>query len=226
MQTILFVITFILAFCGLIEGQIERTVIGEIEGVRNASIIGWACQRSHPFSLLVHVYAGGSAGEPSASLVKPARADLPSEIAIANECQAKDFRKNRFQIDLTSEEILEHGNKLIYIHGISDIAGIPNSLLQNSAKFRIPRFAAPDSGEPNPPPSNSPLPREKTSAITSIAPKVSTTPKAAEQKKSGGGGVSDGLGTIIGSTIGGICVVVGAVIGLRRSFPHLYNSGK
>ena len=221
MQSILFVTTLLLVCCGQIEGKLERPVIGEIQGVQNASIIGWACQRSHPFSLLVHVYAGGGAGQASAKIVKPARADLPSGLAIANECRAKDFRKNRFKIDLTNEEILKHGNKLIYIHGISDVDNMPNSLLRNSAKFRIPRFVVvTDPGVPSPLPSSSPLPKEKTPAITSITPKASTTPKADKQEESDEG-VSDGLGTIIGSTIGGICVVVGAVVGVWK-----YNSRK
>ena len=104
-----------------------------------------------------------------------------------------------------------------------------NSLLQHSGRYRVPRFADIDPGKP------SPLPKEEQSKTVletsspspniSITPKVSSTPEADDQEKSDGG-VSDGLGTIIGSIIGGMCVIVGAYVGVRRSFPHLPNSEK
>lgn len=225
MRTLLFLTTFIFVCLAQIEGQLAPPVIGYVDGVRNASIIGWACQKYIPTSLEVHLYVGNAAGQPGATIVKAGKANLHSEVAIANECRTKEFRNNRFSIDLTADEILKHRNKRIFVRGIKLFGDVPNSLLADSGKFRIPVPVDTDPKKSSPSPSCSPQPREKRSQASVenrsphpniyITPKVTPTPNTMKQEGSVES-VSDGLGTIIGSVIGGLCVIVGAVVGVWK----------
>ena len=111
MGTELFVTMFMFVCFAQIEAQLRPDVIGYIDGVRNTTIVGWACQKTLPRSLLLHLYVGDSMGHPDAVFLKPPRrANRRSEMAVAKVCRIKKFRSNRFRINLTLDEVREHGN--------------------------------------------------------------------------------------------------------------------
>lgn len=113
-------------------------IIGNIENVSIATganrISGWACSTYIDSSISVHLYVGGPAG--SGTYVGAYSANLASEPAVSSACLAQGSAY-RFQIPLTPGIRQQHGNKLIYIHGISPVGG-SNSLIAGSGGFTIP----------------------------------------------------------------------------------------
>jgi len=114
------------------------TVTGNVESVRLVGtaykIYGWACSTGRNQSISVHLYAGG--GYPVGTFVGGYSANLTSEAALAQTCQAQGTAY-RFEIPLSAATREQHGGKKIYIHGISP-DGLGNLLIGNSGALSIP----------------------------------------------------------------------------------------
>lgn len=118
---------------------VASTVTGYVDGLSAGDISGWACSTKINSSIDVHLYLGGPYG--TGTGIGSYRADLASEAAVASACQASGTAY-RFRIPVTSEMVLNHGGKTIYVYGISPV-GASNNLLGNSGAFRVPTNAAP-----------------------------------------------------------------------------------
>ena len=116
-----------------------------------AQIRGWACQTGDASSIAVHVYAGGAAGSPGASLVLHATANQPSEEAVARACDVSSLR-HRFQI--TVPNAAQFAGQKVYVHGIST-RGTTNLAIDQSGEFSFPSAPSPP---PPPPPTPAPPP--------------------------------------------------------------------
>lgn len=127
-----------------IKGVIDGVVGGPANGY---SVVGWACSTHMDQSIQVHMYLGGPAG--SGTIVGGFAANLGSEAAVANACEAQGAAY-RFNIALSQAVLTQHAGKKIYIHGISP-AGSGNNTIAGSGTVAVPGGAQP----PSPPP---PLP--------------------------------------------------------------------
>lgn len=124
------------AFTPNVKIDVAPSVIrGNIDFVSGNYIVGWACSSRLDSPIDVHVYLGGAYG--TGTFVGSYRADIGAETAIAGACETNIPAAHRFKIPITPSMILQHGGKLVYIHGISPV-GAANSLLNNSGSFRIP----------------------------------------------------------------------------------------
>ena len=119
---------------------VGTTVRGNVEGVSNGRITGWACSSGINTSIDVHVYLGGAAGS-GGVLGAYDRARFPSEPAVATACGASGSAY-RFSIPIPSDWAVNHANKPIYVHGISPVGG-PNPALPGSGSLLVPPNLAP-----------------------------------------------------------------------------------
>ncbi|GAB3353478.1 RHS repeat domain-containing protein [Lysobacter tyrosinilyticus] len=114
------------------------TVIGNVESVRLVGtaykIYGWACSTGRNQSISVHLYAG--AGWPDGAYIGAYTANLGSEAAVTQTCQAQGTAY-RFEIPLSATTREQQGGKKIYIYGISP-DGLANLLIGNSGALSIP----------------------------------------------------------------------------------------
>lgn len=113
---------------GIISGVIR-------DGSWNYFVEGWACSVGVSAPIDVHVYAGGAAGA-GGTHIASGRADLATDDAVANACQATG-KGYRFQIPLNGTTRATHGGKGIHAHGISPV-GAHNQLLERSGAYAIP----------------------------------------------------------------------------------------
>lgn len=120
---------------------VDRSITGWIDSVSPSGgpsiLSGWACARTSDSPISVHVYAGGPAG--SGTFVTAAAADLASESAVAQACNAGGTAY-RFQIPVDGF-LAQFGGAPIYVHGISPF-GLANQLIGNSGALRFPVLAA------------------------------------------------------------------------------------
>lgn len=141
---------------------VDRSNAGYIDGVISKadgsySVVGWACAKTRPASINVHVYVGAPAGTAGATLVAQSVTNLKSEKAIAVACNVNAYGSYRFRFDipLTNAVRSAHSGKKIFIHGINPF-GVGNALIGNSGTFRIPLPLAASS--PTPTPTSTPPP--------------------------------------------------------------------
>jgi hypothetical protein len=115
-------------------------VKGYIDGVQKIGdsyfIRGWACQVGKSYSINVHVYLRGAAGQ--GRILKVATANQSSEIQVADQC-GTTYRYNRFKIELSVTELYQHRGEKIFIHGISQTSTY-NRLLTRSGVYQMPTF--------------------------------------------------------------------------------------
>lgn len=115
---------------------IKGYIDGISKSVSGAKFIsGWACSSGRADSIQIHLYAGGAAG--AGRIVGGYVANLKNEPAVNSACGDTTQTPHRFQIPIDANMIKAHGNKTIFIHGISPV-GNANSLLGQSGKFVIP----------------------------------------------------------------------------------------
>ena len=106
-----------------------------IDGSGNASIGGWACSTGLAESISVDLYVGGPAG--TGTFVGRYTANQSSEAAVASVCNVNSG-SYRYSVPLSTATRSQYVGQTIYIHGISPVAGLPNSLLNNSGNFKVP----------------------------------------------------------------------------------------
>ena len=114
-------------------------VIGDIGGVTrdadwNYYLEGWACSTGVAAPISVHVYAGAPAG--SGTFVSEAQATAASGPDISAACQSHGSTYS-FRIPLDVNTRVAHGNKPIYVHGLSP-AGGEHRVLDRSGTFTFP----------------------------------------------------------------------------------------
>jgi hypothetical protein len=129
--------------------NVDRSVTGWISSVvvENGQyyLKGWACAKTYPGSIDVHLYAGGPAGSGfyvTAVSANQASSDDPS-IAAACITSATNYR---FSIPLTLALRQQFGGQTLYVHGISPF-GLDNLLIGNSGALTMPPPVATSSRE-------------------------------------------------------------------------------
>lgn len=144
---------FLLFFSSL---NLQAEVVGKIEGLQIENneyfLYGWACYRTSPKAIRVHVYSGGEYGKggvhvTSASTVYMAEDELslPSMELVKSTGKVTELRcdttprgSHRFKIRLSESLLAANQGKSIYVHGISLVPGEKNPLILNSGEFRFP----------------------------------------------------------------------------------------
>lgn len=119
-----------------VEAYKAPPVIGVIDSVRDGKISGWACQKHISASIDIHVYAREYAGKSGQIFVTSAKANHPSEHAVANAC-GTNFKTYRYEIQLSPYMRKKFRNMTVFLYGIKLSGNIPNSQLHNSGGFRI-----------------------------------------------------------------------------------------
>jgi hypothetical protein len=122
-----------------IDGSVTGTIEGVVQQSQDYYLVGWACARSHPSSIDVHVYVGGSAWGGWGTYAVAATANQPSDQGIAEACNSTGYNY-RFSILLSQSVRQQFGGLRIYVHGISPF-GIGNLLIGNSGVFTVPALA-------------------------------------------------------------------------------------
>lgn len=115
------------------------TIYGNIDGLSNGMLLGWACSTRLNQSIDVHLYVGGPAG--TGTGVGAYTANRSSEPGVAAACM-NSGSAYRFEIPITQQMVTQHGGKSIYIHGISPV-GAGNLTIAGSGAFNIPSNQAP-----------------------------------------------------------------------------------
>ena len=121
------------------------TIIGYIEGValygQDYYLNGWACARTHPSSVDVHMYVGGPSAGGWGTYAAGATANQPNidngEIAASCHSYGNHYR---FSILLPPWLRQQFGGLRIFVHGISPF-GLGNLLIWNSGAFEVPPLA-------------------------------------------------------------------------------------
>jgi len=119
---------------------VGSTIRGNVEGISNGKIIGWACSSGINSPIDVHVYLGGPAGG-GGQLAAYGRADSASEPAVAAACGAAGTAY-RFYLPIQGDWTVNQANKAIYVHGISPVGGA-NLAIPGSGSYRVPANIAP-----------------------------------------------------------------------------------
>jgi len=125
-------------------------IIGDIGGISNGNVWGWACATFVDSPIELHMYLGGAAGTGVGVLAHTANA--PSDAAVATACKANGSAYS-FSIPITEQLVQQHGGKAIYLHGISPWGG-PNHTINRSGTFQIPANQAPTVAMTSPTPGN------------------------------------------------------------------------
>ena len=127
--------------------SVDRSVTGFISGVvlenQQYYLRGWACARTYPGSIGVHLYSGGPAG--SGTFVASTTANLSSNPTTTASCNTSGATYG-FSILLTLALRQQFGGQSIFVHGISPF-GLPNSLISNSGNLTFPLPVATSSKE-------------------------------------------------------------------------------
>lgn len=118
----------------------SANIVGDIGGVTqdgnwNFFVEGWACSMGVDASIDVHVYAGSSAWT-GGTFVASGRANLATDGNVANACQAHG-NAYWFKIPLDANLRSAHGDKALYVHGISPWGG-DHLTINRSGAFTIP----------------------------------------------------------------------------------------
>lgn len=120
---------------------VSSTIRGNVEGITNGQITGWACSSGINDPIDVHLYLGGAAGASGAVMVGGYRANHASEPGVASACGAAG-NTYRFYIPIDGAWTVNHANRPIHIHGISPVGAV-NLAIPGSGNHRIPANAAP-----------------------------------------------------------------------------------
>lgn len=120
---------------------VYSVVRGNIDGIANGYIRGWACSSGRNSAIDVHVYLGAAAGSAGAVMVGGFTANDASEPAVATACGTSGSTF-RFNIQIQPSWKRDHGSKRIYVHGISPV-GAPNLAIPGSGSYLIPPNFAP-----------------------------------------------------------------------------------
>jgi hypothetical protein len=117
---------------------VDRSVIGYIDDVfpvgQQYYIRGWACAKTQPTSIDVHVYAGNAYA--GGTLVFGGTANQASEPEVAAACNSGGSNY-RFYLPIPHTVTQNYGGQPIYVYGISPL-GYANNALNNSGVFTIP----------------------------------------------------------------------------------------
>lgn len=117
---------------------VDRRITGFIEGISqqgsNYFLYGWACAKTYPGSIDVHVYVGGPAG--GGTFAFSGTANLVSDTGIAAACNSTGSNY-RFWLQIPQSVMAEYGGQRIWVHGISPF-GLPNLAIGNSGNLTIP----------------------------------------------------------------------------------------
>ena len=118
---------------------VDRAINGSIDGIVRSGleydVNGWACAKTYPGSIDIHVYVGGPAGG-GGTFVGSATANLASEPGVAAACNSTGANY-RFSLLLPLALREQYGGQPIYVHGISPF-GLANSWIGGSGSFAIP----------------------------------------------------------------------------------------
>ena len=109
--------------------QPVSSIIGNIDGIYQGGILGWACVLRQSAPIDVHLYAGGT-------ILAATKANAPSELGVKQACQTGE--NHRFYIQLTPEQMSVYQGKPIRVYGISNAPDSAVKLLNNSDKFQVP----------------------------------------------------------------------------------------
>jgi hypothetical protein len=96
---------------------------------------GWACAKTQPASIDVHVYVGGPAGG-GGTLVFSGTANQASDAGLAQACNSTGT-KYRYSLAIPHTVTQYYGGQPLYVHGISPL-GYGNHLLTNAGVFQVP----------------------------------------------------------------------------------------
>ncbi|MEQ1876064.1 MAG: hypothetical protein ABL958_05420, partial [Bdellovibrionia bacterium] len=119
---------------------VDQSVTGVVDGIIEENgahfLIGWACARTIPSSISIHLYA--DMGWPGGFAVTGAPvANQPNEIQVSQVCGTVGSGANhRFKVHL-DPFLPTFQNRQIFVHAISPVGGA-NLLIQNSGTFRFP----------------------------------------------------------------------------------------
>jgi hypothetical protein len=118
---------------------VDRSVIGWFSGVShqgaNHYLYGWACAKTFPGSIDLHVYVGGPAGG-GGTFAFSGPANQPSEPAVAEACTSSGSNY-RFWVQIPPSVVQQHMGSPIYVYGISPF-GYSNLPLNGSGSFSVP----------------------------------------------------------------------------------------
>lgn len=110
--------------------------VADVQLVNNQFVIrGWTCVQGLNQSINAHIYLGGAAG--TGTFFKNIVANRDNEAAVNQACSTNSQIKHRFQLTLSNDDLMKHGGKKIYVHGINPSG--KNLLLTRSGQFMIPK---------------------------------------------------------------------------------------
>ncbi|MFT4249440.1 MAG: Ig-like domain-containing protein, partial [Pseudomonas sp.] len=112
---------------------VQSVIKGNIDGITDGNLTGWACSTYLDHSIDVHLYVGGAAG--TGTMVGSHAANRSSEAAVATACSAKGAAY-RFSIPLASL-VSKYAARTLHVHGISPV-GANNAAIAGSGKFAVP----------------------------------------------------------------------------------------
>ena len=112
---------------------------GNIDGVNNGTISGWACEAGISTSIDIHVYGRDSAG--NERIIGGYRANRSSEAAISTSCRTSGI-PHRFNVQLTESQLQSFAGQSIHVYGIST-TGVPNAAIGNSGTYSLPALPDP-----------------------------------------------------------------------------------
>jgi hypothetical protein len=112
---------------------VDRAVIGSVEGVGGGGqqfyLSGWACAKTQPTSIDVHVYVGGPAGG-GGTFAFSGNANQGSEPGVGAACDYPSGSNYRFYLPIPHWVTQNYGGQPFYVYGISPI-GLANNLIGN-----------------------------------------------------------------------------------------------
>ncbi|HEY4487721.1 MAG TPA: peptidoglycan-binding protein, partial [Candidatus Paceibacterota bacterium] len=116
------------------------TATGSIDDVTKSgttySVVGWACQKTNPASVNVHLYVGGI--PPAGGIfIGSYLANRASESAIATACQSTGTTY-RYSIPLAATTLQQHAGKLIYLSASVPGGTGSKTILTKSGTFKVP----------------------------------------------------------------------------------------
>lgn len=120
---------------------VYSVIRGNIDGIANGYIRGWACSSGISAPIDVHVYLGAAAGSAGAVMVGGYRAGDASEPGVAAACGTTGSTF-RFNIPIQPTWKRDYASKRVYVHGISPV-GAANLAIPGSGSHLIPPNFAP-----------------------------------------------------------------------------------
>jgi hypothetical protein len=121
---------------------VDRRVLGRVSDTfpdgNNQILRGWACAKTQPYSINVHVYTGGPAGG-GGTLRFIGTANAPSDPAVTGTCDTTEanYQNYEYYLAIPASVTQYYGGEPIYVYGISPI-GLENRLLDNWGTITVP----------------------------------------------------------------------------------------